>query len=629
MRQRDEGTLWESSPSAVSRPPASHASAVSHSLISSPSMLQPLYAHQNSCSSLHSWWSDSNPNLAGPTLNIHALAKPLLKVMYHRQAMEFIKQSRETPLTSETVAILSSYLPLNYVSTSTKISILEELVDRLDIDSNAIYPIVNSPLWPHLPQLLESGNTEIWSLASQLFVSGGASSGSSTMNLLEPILHPSISMQPPRIWRRDLSTAIDRALILDGQLRQREESKTLRIIVLGTEKSGKSTLVTGLRNYLAPQAFQLEVDLWRPIIRLNLVRSINFILNLILLNLTCHGQHEHDGHPQLVQLATKLAPVLREVEETLFDCVAPTKKPSEAGIYRAHSVAEFSLISLRLDHPKDDTQSADHLLNDCLADIYELWNAAAVQELLDAQNVTLQHQPGFFLDDSSRICDEKYVPTPGDLLRTAVDTSASVTAPVKTEIKVATDAHRLLPRHWTIYEMKSSERAPWAQFIDDVRSLIFLIPISAFDETYSRNGSEINQLEESLNHWRMLCENRLLAPVTFTVCLNKTDILARKLQAGKQFSEYVISYKNKPNEPKAILQYISQQVRQIHWQSRSRLGRILDIHHICAIDPDHTYHRIVNCLQDNLFREALQRYAAESSARSSLGVLKGIKGRFF
>ncbi|KAK7013311.1 hypothetical protein R3P38DRAFT_3581112 [Favolaschia claudopus] len=162
-------------------------------------MPRPLYAHQNSCSSLHSWWSDSNPNLAGPTLNHHALAKPLLKFMYHRQAMDFIKQSRETPLTSETVAILSSYLPLNDVSTSTKISILAELVDRLDMDSNAIYPIMNSPLWPHLPHLLESGNTEIWSLASQLLVSGGTPSGSSTMNLFNATSHPSIPTRPPRI----------------------------------------------------------------------------------------------------------------------------------------------------------------------------------------------------------------------------------------------------------------------------------------------------------------------------------------------------------------------------------------------------------------------------------------------
>ncbi|KAJ7906191.1 hypothetical protein B0H13DRAFT_2021508, partial [Mycena leptocephala] len=36
--------------------------------------------------SVHSWWSDSNPT--GATIPLHALAKPLMKRLYHRQAIQ-------------------------------------------------------------------------------------------------------------------------------------------------------------------------------------------------------------------------------------------------------------------------------------------------------------------------------------------------------------------------------------------------------------------------------------------------------------------------------------------------------------------------------------------------------------
>ncbi|KAJ7483764.1 hypothetical protein B0H11DRAFT_1199447 [Mycena galericulata] len=72
-----------------------------------PSLMPPLTRPQ-SRTSIFSWWSDSNPGLRGPTINLHAVAKPLLKLMYHRQALGFIEKNRGVPLSSE---LITSYLP--------------------------------------------------------------------------------------------------------------------------------------------------------------------------------------------------------------------------------------------------------------------------------------------------------------------------------------------------------------------------------------------------------------------------------------------------------------------------------------------------------------------------------------
>jgi hypothetical protein len=62
--------------------------------------------------SIFSWWSDNNSLLQySPTINLHAVAKPLIKFMYHRQAKEFIKKNKGNPLSTELLEIYWSYLP--------------------------------------------------------------------------------------------------------------------------------------------------------------------------------------------------------------------------------------------------------------------------------------------------------------------------------------------------------------------------------------------------------------------------------------------------------------------------------------------------------------------------------------
>ncbi|KAJ7456234.1 armadillo-type protein [Mycena galericulata] len=88
---------------------------------------------QQTPTSIHSWWSDSNPGLRGPTINLHAASKPLMRLMYHRQALNLIQKNSGVSLSAETLEVFSSYLPLEYVLPSTKAAILVELSNRADM----------------------------------------------------------------------------------------------------------------------------------------------------------------------------------------------------------------------------------------------------------------------------------------------------------------------------------------------------------------------------------------------------------------------------------------------------------------------------------------------------------------
>ncbi|KAK7046342.1 hypothetical protein R3P38DRAFT_68973 [Favolaschia claudopus] len=173
--------------------------------------------------------------------------------------MTFIEQSRGSPLSNETLTTLSSYLPLNYVAAATKTAILAELIDRVEMKTEDIQAIVNSPVWMQVPQLIKSDNSEIWSLASQVFVLGDESVSvtSNPPSVLVPPPLPTFP-HPPRIWRRELSRGIDDALILERQSQKRSELQNLKIILLGPEQSGKTTLIKGLRTVLLQRASTLR-----------------------------------------------------------------------------------------------------------------------------------------------------------------------------------------------------------------------------------------------------------------------------------------------------------------------------------------------------------------------------------
>ncbi|KAJ7276015.1 hypothetical protein C8J57DRAFT_1224151 [Mycena rebaudengoi] len=123
----------------------------------------PPLTRQQTFRSTRSWWSDSNPNLRGPTINLHAAAKPLMKLLYNRQVLDFIRNIEGNSLSAEDAEIYGNYLSCEYVSLSTKSAILEDLSRRAYSDPEAL--VVHSNLFHDILKLLEGPvamDTRMW-----------------------------------------------------------------------------------------------------------------------------------------------------------------------------------------------------------------------------------------------------------------------------------------------------------------------------------------------------------------------------------------------------------------------------------------------------------------------------------
>ncbi|KAJ6591293.1 armadillo-type protein [Mycena vulgaris] len=141
-------------------PPVAHQQTLTQgSTISPPLTILPL-ARQQSRGSTSSWWSDSNPGLQGPTINLHAAAKPLMKIMYHRQALGLMKTNNSKQLSRETADIYSTYLLCKYVSTATKVTVLKGLQRKAGEESNAC-TVVDSGVLHCVPELLKSPDSAV------------------------------------------------------------------------------------------------------------------------------------------------------------------------------------------------------------------------------------------------------------------------------------------------------------------------------------------------------------------------------------------------------------------------------------------------------------------------------------
>ncbi|KAJ7079841.1 armadillo-type protein [Mycena epipterygia] len=113
---------------------------------------------QRTLESVLSWWSDRNP--PGPTINLHAASKPLMRLLYHRAVLDVIKKNRDTPLSSEILEIYYSYVAFKYVSRSAKAAILRELQIRAVSEEEA-RAVAHSPVFDRVMDLLESPDSEI------------------------------------------------------------------------------------------------------------------------------------------------------------------------------------------------------------------------------------------------------------------------------------------------------------------------------------------------------------------------------------------------------------------------------------------------------------------------------------
>ncbi|KAG2136532.1 guanine nucleotide binding protein, alpha subunit [Suillus bovinus] len=221
----------------------------------------------------------------------------------------------------------------------------------------------------------------------------------------------------------------------------------------------------------------------------------------------------------------------------------------------------------------DDPSDPVHVLNPCAQAMLALWKDPSVKQRLREKRIRVEEGSGFFLDEISRITALRYFPSDQDVLKARLKT----TGVVEHSFSIPDSQRRFTT--WKIYDVGGArnQRHAWAPYFEDVNAIIFLAPISAFDQVLAEDP-EVNRLEDSLQLWKSVVSNKLLAHVSIILFLNKVDLLQAKLKSGVRLSHHMPRYGDRPNDYENVSSYFYNKFGSFHQTFSSNKEREFKIH---------------------------------------------------
>ncbi|CAK5278367.1 unnamed protein product [Mycena citricolor] len=417
---------------------------------------------------------------------------------------------------------------------------------------------------------------------------------------------------------------------------QRKARKELRILLLGQGESGKSTTLKNFRMQYAREDWESERAGWRAVVQLNIIRSIVHILDLIESETSggaASGAQAVDDDDDsesrrssysvaesftdkhrllMIRLAplrgveadlkrrlgagADLAPSMSPMYATPFDEPGPLPSPKRR--------FEFSVRSWTdaIQDGTADVESCTIAMMSCNEDMQTLWGDSAVQALLERRKVRLADGAGFFLNDLERIVTRSYMATDDDIVRARLRTVG-----IQEYLLRIGDGFSLRGDNawtWKLYDVGGCRtmRAAWLPFFENTDVIIFLCPVSCFDERLDED-SRVNRLEDSTLLWRAICTSKLLGKTQLILFLNKCDLLKRKLKRGIKVKTYLPSYGDRPNEVMPVVKYLREKYKEIQKQ-HSPEPRVSYIYTTTVTDTTATA-KTLHSIRDRVLRENL------------------------
>ncbi|GIY88884.1 guanine nucleotide-binding protein G(o) subunit alpha [Caerostris darwini] len=275
---------------------------------------------------------------------------------------------------------------------------------------------------------------------------------------------------------------------IDKQLAElaKQERNVIKILLLGAGESGKSTLVKQMK-IIHSDGFTIdELKSFKPTVLDNILSSMKYVLTgmgILRINLENAKNKVH--------------------AQTILSC--------QCCFDEKYVMLPFIASALR-----------------------SLWADKGVRlAVARGYEYELNDSALYLFEGMDRICSEKYVPTATDVLRARVRT----TGIIETHFKI----NDFVIRMFDIGGQRS-ERRKWIQCFDDVGALLFVVALSGYDMVLQEDNA-VNRLQESLQLFSSICNNRFFINTSMILFLNKLDLFREKiLYSGRHLRYYMPDY---------------------------------------------------------------------------------------
>jgi len=268
-------------------------------------------------------------------------------------------------------------------------------------------------------------------------------------------------------------------------------------------------------------------------------------------------------------------------------------------------------IQSSVDYIQDEASQIDFDYPDEFFNHTELlWKDKGVQQCFDRSNeYQLIDCAKYFLDRTPMVRTKDYCPTEQDVLRCRVLTLGIF------ETRFQVDKVNF---HMFDVGGQRDERRKWIQCFNDVTAIIFVTACSSYNMVLREDPSQ-NRLRESLDLFTSIWNNRWLRTISVILFLNKQDLLAEKIMAGKSkledyfpdFTRYITPAEaTSDNEENAEVVRAKYFIRDefLRISTASGDGRHYCYPHFtCAVDTENI-RRVFNDCRDIIQRMHLRQY---------------------
>jgi len=202
--------------------------------------------------------------------------------------------------------------------------------------------------------------------------------------------------------------------------------------------------------------------------------------------------------------------------------------------------------------------------------IQSLWADSGIQECYDRRReYQLTDSAKYYLDELERVGDPDYLPSVQDILRARTPTTGIIEYPF--------DLDGVIFRMVDVGGQRS-ERRKWIHCFENVTSIMFLVALSEYDQVLVESDNE-NRMEESKALFRTIITYPWFQNSSVILFLNKKDLLEEKI-----LYSHLVDYFPEFDGPQKDAQAAREFILKMFVDLNPDPDKIIYSHFTCATD---------------------------------------------
>jgi GTPase SAR1 family protein len=318
--------------------------------------------------------------------------------------------------------------------------------------------------------------------------------------------------------QRRINQEIERQIKKD----KRDQRKELKLLLLGTGESGKSTFIKQMRIIHGSGYSDEDKRTFIKLVFQNIYMAMN----------------------------------------SMIRAMEALKIP-----YKSEQNEEYAKLIKAVDFETATTLEESHVIA-----IKSLWADPGIKECYDRRReYQLTDSAKYYLDSIDRIATKDYLPTEQDVLRVRVPTTGIIEYPFMLE--------NITFRMVDVGGQRS-ERRKWIHCFENVTSIMFLAALSEYDQVLVESDNE-NRMEESKALFRTIITYPWFQNSSVILFLNKKDLLEEKIMHS-HLVDYFPEFDGPKRDPQSAREFILKMYVDLNPDN----DKIIYSHFTCATDTE-------------------------------------------